>query len=250
MTLNPPLLIRSPQDFFNHKEAIQAQISYTFKQDTLLLQAFTHSSFLNEWNPQIKDPKKHLICNERLEFLGDSVLNHLISDYLFRNYTNSTEGELTHLRSRLVDSKICTQYLQTLKLEPYLIMGKGLYLHSQKNFQSIWANLFESLLGAIYLDSNIDECQKNFFHHFSEDIHKICENPERNSKAELQDLCQKFHKLTPDYQTLRTQGPEHKKIFEVCVILKEKSIGYGTGFSKKQAQQMAAKEALSQFEGT
>lgn len=225
----------------NETPNIESKIGYTFKNKNLLALAFIHRSFVNE----NRDVNEH---NERLEFLGDSVLGLITSDYLYRELPLNPEGELSYLRSRLVEASSCVSYVQKLDLEKYLALGKGERINSGRGRESILADLFEALIGAIYLDSGLDAVKQFIFSNFSEEIASILETPLSNWKAILQDYCQKKYQKPPHYFVMNEEGPDHSKVFKISVLIDDKEIGMGVGQSKKEAQQAAAKNALENVE--
>lgn len=220
---------------------IERKLGYRFQDKNLMALAFVHRSYINE-NRSITEH------NERLEFLGDSILNLLISDYLFRYLPNTPEGDLSYLRSRLVEASSCVTYVQKLDVTGYLLLGKGERMNDGRGRDSILADLFEALIGAIYLDGGIESAKKFLFKNFSSDIDAILKTPIRNFKADLQDLSQKKYKETPQYHVLSEEGPDHSKKFLVSVVILEKEWGRGEGNSKKEAQQKAAEDALLKLE--
>lgn len=219
---------------------IEAKIQYTFKNRNLLFLAFIHRSYINE----NRDVFEH---NERLEFLGDSVLGLIISEYLYLNLPSNPEGDLSYLRSRLVEASSCVAYVQKLDIEKYISLGKGEKINSGRGRDSILADLFEALIGAIFLDSGIESAKNFIFTHFKEEIEAILKTPISNWKALLQDYCQKKYQKPPSYQVLNEEGPDHNKIFKISVLIDTEEIGKGVGQSKKEAQQAAAKDALERF---
>lgn len=220
---------------------IERKLDYRFENRSLMALAFVHRSFINE----NRNVTEH---NERLEFLGDSVLNLLISDYLYRYLPNTPEGDLSYLRSRLVEATSCCVYIQKLDVGSYLLLGKGERMNDGRGRDTILADLFEALIGAIYLDGGLDAARKFLFKNFSPEIDKILKTPIRNFKADLQDISQKKYKETPQYIVLAEEGPDHSKKFVVSVIISGKEWGRGEGNSKKEAQQQAAERALKAFE--
>lgn len=217
---------------------IESKINYTFKKKELLLLAFIHRSFANE-NREVMEH------NERLEFLGDSVLGLIASEYLYEHLPDQQEGELSYLKSRLVEATSCVSYVQKLDIERYLALGRGEKFNAGRGRDSILADLFEALIGAIYLDSGIDSVKKFFTSCFKIEIENILKTPVSNWKALLQDHCQKKYQKVPVYEVLKEGGPEHSKIFEVIVLINAQEIGRGIGSSKKEAQQQAAKSAMA-----
>jgi ribonuclease-3 len=219
-------------------EKIEKIIGYTFSEKELLLAAFTHSSFLNE-NKDLA-----LSHNERLEFLGDSVLNLLVGDWLYRNHPDLAEGELSALRSSCVSAHTCAQFVKALGLDRFLLKGKGEQLSMSKRTLSLDADLFEALLGAIFLDGGLEKAGLFFFSHFHSLLQDKVDRPERNFKAALQELLQKKRHEIPQYRVLEEIGPDHEKNFKVGVWIGERLAGSGSGASKKEAEQNAAQEAL------
>lgn len=216
---------------------IEARIGYRFANPELLQLAFVHRSYLNE----NRDVFRH---NERLEFLGDAVLGLMVADYLYRNYPSIPEGELSFMRSRLVDATACGQYVQELEFEHFLLLGRGERLHGSKGRLSILADFFEALIGAIYLDGGLQATHHFFFDNFSKTIARILEAPSQNWKAILQDICQKLYQQAPTYTVVEAVGPEHSKTFTIAVAMGSRALGQGRGSSKKEAQQEAARLAL------
>lgn len=224
----------------NHIYTIESKIGYTFRDRSLLTLAFIHRSFINE-NRTIN---QH---NERLEFLGDAVLGMLISEYLYRYLPSTPEGDLSYLRSRLVEASSCVNYVQSLDIASYVLLGKGERMNDGRGRDSILADLFEAIVGAIYLDGGLEAVSKFLFQNFNSQIENILKTPLRNWKALLQDYCQKKYQQTPIYHVLHASGPDHSKIFEISVLVHEQELGRGKGASKKEAQQAAAADAISRF---
>ena len=221
---------------------IEAKLGYTFQDRSLLALAFIHRSFINEHREVIQH-------NERLEFLGDSVLGMLIAEYLYRYLPSTPEGELSYLRSRLVEASSCFAYVEKLQIEQYVMLGKGERLNDGRGRDSILADLFEAIIGAIYLDGGIEAARRFLFKNFSPEIDAILKMPLRNWKALLQDFCQKMYQTTPIYKVLNESGPDHSKRFKISVYLNDEEMGCGEGGSKKEAQQAAAADAMSKVEG-
>jgi ribonuclease-3 len=229
------------EQFLVHIPEIETLLSYSFREKALLILAFTHRSFINEYRELAQEH------NERLEFLGDSLLGFLIANYLYHKKHDLPEGELSHLRSRLVQASACYKYVETLGVAKYVLLGKGERLGDQRGRDSIQANLFEAIIGAIFLDGGIDEVQAFLMNRFSSEFNTLLEKPEHNWKAELQDWAQRTHQQTPVYQLLSETGPDHQKHFVVAVHVAGQQMGTGEGSSKKEAQQKAAAQALSQL---
>lgn len=228
------------EHLIHNASAIESKLGYSFKDLNLLTLAFVHRSFINE----NRDITQH---NERLEFLGDSVLGMLISDYLYRHLPSTPEGQLSYLRSRLVEASSCVNYIQSLHIESYILLGKGERMNDGRGRESILADLFEAIIGAIYLDGGLEAARDFIFKNFNEEINTILKTPVRNWKALLQDFCQKKYQQTPTYHVLHESGPDHSKIFQISVLVNQQELGQGEGASKKEAQQAAAADALSRF---
>lgn len=218
-------------------DLIEKIIGYTFKSRSLLIMAFVHRSYVNEH----RDVSQH---NERLEFLGDSILELLVSEYLYRALPETPEGELSNIRAKLVEASACISYIQKLDLEKFLLLGKGERMNSGRGRESILADLFEALIGAIYLDGGLNAASHFIFTNFGKEIDATLQAPQKNSKAELQDVCQKHFQRPPEYVVLEELGPDHDKMFQIGVYINESEIGRGRGSSKKEAQQAAASAAL------
>lgn len=219
---------------------IEALIGYTFRDKNLLALAFVHRSYVNEsryW-------AQH---NERLELLGDSVLGLLISDHLYHMFPDTQEGDLSSMRARLVEASACTTYLTKLHVGSFLMMGRGERLNDGRGRESILADLFEAIVGAIYLDGGLEAARSFFFKTFSQEIATILQTPNQNWKALLQDYCQKRYQKTPEYLLIEENGPDHSKTFLVAVQVMGQELGRGTGASKKEAQQAAARMAMEKL---
>ncbi len=222
-------------------ELIQKKLGYYFKDPQLLEKAFIHCSYVNEQRLHAEGSTQ--AHNERLEFLGDSVLGLIVASFLFRHYPPLNEGALSHLRSRLVDGPSCHRFLNKLQLQEYLRLGKGERNNGQRGRITILADLFEALIGAIYLDGGLVAAEQFFLRHFLPELEEMVSNPVRNWKAELQDYSQRHHQQTPHYEVLSESGPDHSKLFCVAVIIAGKEYGRAEGTSKKEAQQAAAEIA-------
>lgn len=225
-------------ELINNSKIIENKLGYSFKNPALLAMAFIHRSFVNE----CKSFTQH---NERLEFLGDSILGFLIAEHLYRLLPDLPEGDLSALRSRLVEASSCVAYISKLDVSSFILLGKGERLNQGRGRDSILADLFEALVGAIYLDGGIEEARKFVFGHFNAEFNRIIQTPMKNWKAVLQDYCQKKHQKHPSYVVVHESGPDHSKEFAIKVFIGETELGSGTGSSKKEAQQAAAENALS-----
>ena len=229
-------------------EDLEQRIGYIFKDKTILEEALTHSSYSNELS------QKHIIrnCNERLEFLGDSVLSIIVSEYLYEKYQNEPEGKLTNRRRELVCEKALARYANEIELGRYLMLGKGEDKTGGRNNKSIIADAFEAILAAIYLDSaeNGKENVKKFLMPFvKNEIETYSISGETiDYKTLLQQFTQQSDGELPAYIEVSESGPDHMKRFEVEVRLNNNIIGKGVGKTKKEAEQNAAAEACRLFE--
>lgn len=221
---------------------IEKKLGHTFQNPSLLQEAFTHKSYYNE------NKEAFSRFNERLEFLGDAVLELLASDYLFCHFPDEAEGFLTKTRSKIVETQALSSFITELELGSYLLLGKGEALQSGRAKDSLFANLFEAILGAIYLDGGFEAA--NAF--FDNKVEPLLERPllegKENWKARFQELIQKEEKVTPTYEVIQEEGPSHEKIFRVAAKLENNIAGEGVGRSKKEAEQNAAKDALEKRE--
>ena len=228
-------------------EELEAIIEYEFKNKELLRTALTHSSYANE----LKARKKNAECNERLEFLGDSVLSIIVSEYLFERYSSSPEGELTKFRAAVVQSSALASYARRIKLGEFLYLGVGEEKNDGRERQSNLENAFEALLAAIYLDAGAEGkiTVKNFLLPFiKEEIKRVSDTGlHRDYKTELQQLIQQAEGDFLEYVTVGESGPDHKKTFSVEARLNSNIIGKGVGKTKREAEQNAAKKALELF---
>lgn len=209
--------------------------------DPLFKTAFTHRSYLNEY-PEEKQ------SNERLEFLGDSVLSFIISTYLYSKRVSDAEGELTNMRSYIVKTSSLAKAAKNLKLGRYLKMSKGEERSGGRENPQLLANTFEALLGAIYLSQGLKNAEKfiesSLLSLFEAELKM---GPPKDAKSKLQELSQISTKQSPKYKILRTEGPDHAKHFTVGVFLQGQQIGEGNGLSKQTAEEAAAKIALKQL---
>jgi len=225
--------------------SLEKKIKITFKNKSFVKNAFVHRSYLNEHRDF------DLNSNERLEFLGDAVLEFIISKYLYKQFPDQEEGKLTAFRSSLVCSKTLSKVSRTLELGKYLLLSKGEEQSGGRDRPYILGNTFESLLGAIYLDQGLRKAQK-FVHEFLiPELEEIIINQEyKDAKSQLQEITQEKVGVTPYYEIIDEKGPDHNKWFQTGVFLDKKRIGTGEGKSKQEAEQNAAKQALSTWPGT
>ena len=211
-----------------------------FKNKAILKQAFTHRSYINE------NRDSGLSHNERLEFLGDAVLELVITDYLYNNLKDSNEGELTSLRAALVNADTCSKVAQELGANDFLLLSKGESKDAiSRARQYILANTLEAIIGAIYVDQGLEEAKKFILTHIASLSHDIIKSGAWiDAKSLFQAKSQEIEGLTPVYKTIKESGPDHDKHFTVGVYVGDKILGQGDGKSKQDAEQEAAKVAL------
>ncbi len=215
--------------------AFENVIGYEFNNKQLLEKALTHSSYANENHTSLGD-------NERLEFLGDSVLGFVTAEYLFRNHMNFPEGELTKYRSYAVCEKSLFEFAKQIDLGAQIKLSRGEELTGGRSRPSVLSDAFEALIAAIYLDGGIDEAKKFVLRFVSPYVEK---KPDfKDYKTTLQEVVQRNHGEELKYIVVSETGPDHDKVFEVEVHLNSNVIGRGTAKSKKKAEQQAAKQAL------
>lgn len=220
---------------------LEKKLGVTFKNKDFLLQAMVHRSYLNE------HPEFQLGHNERLEFLGDAVLEMVVTEYLYNNYPNP-EGDLTNWRASLVNSKMLAELAREFGIEDYLFLSKGEAKDAaSKARQYILANAFEALIGAIYLDQGMKKSEqfikKNLLVKLPYILeHKLYLDP----KSKFQELAQEKSGITPSYRVLGESGPDHARLFKVGVFLDKELIATGQGSSKQEAQVEAAERALEE----
>ncbi len=217
----------------------EKKINIKFKNKDLSTQAFVHRSYCNE------HPDFHLSHNERLEFLGDAVLELVVTEDLYRQYPKKTEGELTNWRASLVNSKILARVAQKLGFNDFLLLSRGESKELGKARRYILANTFEAVIGAIYLDQGYKACQGFIRKHLIKELPLIIEKGlYRDAKSHFQEEAQERAGITPTYKVLKEWGPDHAKHFIIGVFLEEELIAEGEGSSKQEAEEEAAKKAL------
>ncbi len=222
----------------SHIAEIEKIIDIPFKNKDLLCQVFIHRSYLNE------NPGCRLGHNERLEFLGDAVLELAVTEYLFNHYPNP-EGELTNWRSALVRGQHLAEISHNLQLGNWLLLSRGEAKSGGKSRQILLANMFEALLGAIYLDAGYEAASKFIERHITVRLPEILEKELHiDPKSRLQEITQATHGITPHYEVLAEQGPDHAKQFTVGVFIGTRKLAEASGNSKQTAEQAAAAAAL------
>ena len=221
---------------------LEAGLGYTFRDKSILENALTHSSYANE------NRERGLHDNERLEFLGDSILGFVVADYLYRSFPDKPEGELTRIRAALVCEESLHEVAQSLHMGDFLMLGKGEESGGGRRRPSILADAVEAVLAAVYLDGGIDKARA-LIHRIllDKEQEEVVESRRRDCKTELQELVQRKPNQVLHYEPVSESGPDHAKVFAVAVTLNGQVIGLGSGHSKKEAEQSAARAALEQM---
>ena len=220
---------------------LQKTLGYTFCDLKLLDKALTHKSYANESDT----PVKH---NERFEFLGDSVLDLVISSYMVLEFSDLAEGELSKIRAAVVNEGCLAKLARKIDLGNYLLMGKGENLSGGRNKASILADAYEALVGALFFDSNLETVSRVFMPMLINEVNKCKESSTfKDYKSDLQEYTQNKFVCIPAYQVVRETGPDHDKRFEVSVAIRSEIQGTGSGRSKKEAEQNAAQMALEKY---
>lgn len=225
---------------------LEKRIGYSFQNKNILKEALTHSSYANE----LKARKQEAVCNERLEFLGDSVLSVVVSEHLFEKFSSNPEGDLTQRRALLVQSASLAAYSRSIGLGDYLYLGHGEEKNRGRERQSTLENAFEALVAAIYLDAGengLDEVRRFVLPIVDKYLEENYDYKHIDAKTELQQLIQQAEGDFLEYVVVAERGPDHKKEFEIVARLNSNIIGRGKGNSKREAEQNAAKEALRLF---
>ena len=219
-------------------KALEEALNYQFKRDDLITEALTHKSYKRPYN------------NERLEFLGDAVLDLIVGEYLFKKFPNEDEGLLSKIRASLVNEKGFTRLALELNLGDSILISSAEENNKGRTKPSLLSNAFEAVIGAIYLESGIDVASEIAIRLIEESYETIDLNSlSKDFKTTLQELTQADFGETPTYKLVRAFGPDHKKEFEISVELQNKTISSAIGRSKKEAQQRAAEIALKTLKG-
>ncbi len=225
------------ENYDKNLEEFEGKIRYIFTNKNLIVEALSHSSYANE-----KRKTRH--SNERLEFLGDSVLSIVVSQYLFEHFTHLPEGELTKIRASLVCEKSLYKFAMQIDLGEHILLGKGEENTGGRERPSILADAFEAVIAAVYLDGGLEVARKYILRFIPKDIDNRKPVSFSDHKTILQEIIQKNPEEKVEYKLVGQSGPDHNKAFKVQVCLNSNVIGTGIGKSKKEAEQMAAKEAL------
>ncbi len=218
---------------------LQSLLNLQFNESSVLLSAITHRSYLNEHR------EANWEHNERLEFLGDAVLELVVTDYLYTKYPDKPEGELTAVRAALVNTVSLSATSEKMGLNEYLLMSKGESKDTGRARQYILANAFEACIGAIYLDQGYEKAKEFIAGQLfgkTEDI--VRDRLWQDAKSRFQELSQEQVSVTPTYETIAQDGPDHDRVFTVGVYLKKELVAEGKGCSKQEAEQQAAEQAI------
>ena len=219
---------------------LEKRLNISFKNKDLLIQAFCHRSYLNE------NPEFYLEHNERLEFLGDAVLELVVTENLYKNYPRKAEGELTNWRAALVNAKMLSEMAKELGLNDFLLLSRGESKELGKARQYILANTFESLIGALYLDQGYKICQNLIEKKLIVKLPEILEKGLfKDAKSLFQEEAQEKTGITPIYKVLKEWGPDHAKHFIIGVFLNKELVAKGEGSSKQEGEEKAAENALA-----
>ena len=223
----------------NDFSILEKKLGIKFKNEDLLHQAFTHRSYLNE-NPDFK-----LDHNERLEFLGDAVIELIVTEHLFKDYPEKAEGDLTNWRAALVNAKMLTSVAEDLGFNEFLLLSRGEGKELGKARAYILANAFEALLGALYLDQGYKPCDDFIKKYLLVNLAEIIKDGSyKDAKSKFQEEAQERVSITPNYKVIKESGPDHEKNFIVGVYLDKELVAEGKGTSKREAEEAAAELAL------
>lgn len=229
------MAIHNVKDF----SLFEKKLNFEFKNKDLLIQAFCHRSYINE------NPKFHLSNNERLEFLGDAVLELAVTEDLYKNYPNKSEGVLTSWRAALVNTRMLSETAKRLGFNDFLLLSQGETKETGKARQYILANTFEAFVGAAYLDQGFDKIRGFIRQYLIKELPEIIEKGLfKDAKSGFQEEAQEREGVTPIYRVLREWGPDHAKHFIVGVFLEKEKVAEGEGSSKQEAEEEAARNAL------
>lgn len=223
---------------------LEKKLGVKFKNKDLLKQAFTHRSYLNE-NPGFPGRTGKLEHNERLEFLGDAVAELIVTEYLYKEFPEKAEGDLTNWRAALVNAKMLTSVAEDLGFNDFLLLSKGEAKELGKARAYILANAFEAFLGALYLDSGFKPCEEFIRKNLLKNLAGIIKDGSyKDAKSKFQEESQERVSVTPSYKVIKETGPDHEKHFIVGVYLGDELIAEGRGTSKREAEEAAAEAAL------
>ena len=219
-------------------QPLEGRINYKFRNSLLLAEALTHPSLAYE-------SKRPHFDNQRLEFLGDAVLQLVVTEALYKLFPDAAEGDLTKLRSRVVSRRALARFAMVIHLGDYVLLGKGEESTGGRRRLSTLADAFEALIGAIYLDTGRRAAERFILALFEKEIEEMVDCPdERNPKGELQECIQAIAPVSPVYRIVSETGPDHRRVFQAEVIWRDQLLASGKGKSKKEAEARAAAEAL------
>lgn len=225
-----------------NKSEIEKIIGVTFESEDLIKTACTHRSYLNEHKSTVKEH------NERLEFLGDAVLELVVTDFLYRSYPKKPEGELTSWRAALVKTESLAELADELNVGQFLLMSRGEAKSGGRTRMALLANMVEAIIGAIYLDQGYGVAAEFIEKNINSKLDNILkEGLHIDAKSHFQEVTQEKEGVTPHYEVIGEEGPDHDKTFEMAVYLNKKMWGKGKGNSKQTAQQAAAQDALKKY---
>ncbi len=215
---------------------VQENLRYFFDNLDLLKIALTHRSFASENNLDYN--------NERMEFLGDSVLSAVVSEYLYKKYYDDNEGKLSQIKAQIVSAKNLSVWAKKVKLNEYVLVSRSEEANFARQRESLLCDSFEAIIGAMYLDSDYSTA-RNFINRF---LYEQKEIKSTDYKSHFQEMIQAQYQILPEYKVVKEYGPDHEKTFEIEVYVKGKSFGFGKGSSKKQAEQLAALSAIKKIQ--
>ena len=219
-------------------ETLEHQLNYKFQSEKLIIEALTHKSYKKPYD------------NERLEFLGDAVMDLIVGEYLFKKFTKSDEGKLSKIRASLVNETGFDKLARVLKLGEYILLSNAEENNGGREKSSLLSNAFEALMGAIYLESGLKKVEEIAIKLIEDNYEEISlDSLFRDFKTTLQELTQARFGMTPEYKVVASRGPDHLKEFEVAVIIEDKEYARASGKSKKIAQQIAAEIAVKTLKG-
>ena len=229
------------QERLDQLHLFEKKLGYAFKDINLLNKSLTHKSYANENGRSLKN-------NERFEFLGDSVLDLLVSEHMVRKYPQYAEGQLSKIRAAVVNETCLAEVAGSMGLGEYILLGNGENLSGGREKSSILANAFEAVAGGIFSDSGLESATRVFLPYLDKKITAYAGTGQfKDFKSELQEFTQLKRGCVPAYNIIRESGPDHEKLFEVDVMIGDEYMGGGKGKTKKEAEQLAAKTALEKL---
>jgi len=227
-------------------EELEQKISYTFRNKEILLRALTHRSFSHE------NAERRIDDNETMEFLGDSILGFIMSELLFNTYARDyTEGHMSKVKSYIISTDILSTKAREIDLGSYLLLGRGEEKTGGRGKRSLLANTFEALIAAVYLDGGLEEAKRFVHNNFKQTMEDVVEQDFHfnDFKSILQEKLQGLGEMPPDYSIILEEGPHHQKVFHVDIKIRTVAVACGTGSTKKEAEQDAARKAYELLVG-